>query len=129
MLSSDLKHGDVLAYTHRNNNSLLVECIHLVEGSDYTHAAIVMKYNQKFILEQRTLRMHSYLPLYYALPNEYIYCFRPKFTPHKATFEEFNRKSYGVLGIINSAVKPLVSAMGDIRHNLPTIIPLIRMLK
>jgi hypothetical protein len=103
MLSSDLQHGDVLAYIHRKNAGLLVDTIHLIEGSDYTHSSVVLEiYNNEFILEQHSLRMHSYLPLYYALSGEEIYCFRPRFTPPPATFEEFNRDSYGILGIIDS---------------------------
>ena len=109
MKSSELQHGDVLLYVHRKNVGLLVDTIHFVEGSIYTHTSVIMDVDDnKFNLEQHSLRMHSYLPLYYALEGEEMYCFRPKFIPPSATFDEFNRKSYGILGIIDSLLNHII---------------------
>jgi len=109
MKFSDLKHGDVLLYEHKKKASLFVRGIRFITGSRIEHCGIVLDVdNQKFILEQMSERMHSYLPFYYAKPGEVIHCVRPKFAiPEMDNKTLCKRIDYGYLSICDCLLNHL----------------------
>lgn len=108
--ASELKHGDVLLYERKKYIGILPRLIRIIIGNKMTHAGIVMEVdNKKFVLEQLTPRMHSYLPFYYALPGEVIHCVRPKFTSPSIVLNKFfEREKYGNLAIIDCAINHFI---------------------
>ena len=105
MKASELQHGDVLVYSWRKNASFMARVIRLITGNKVTHCSVVVEYeSNKFILEQMGERMHSFLPLYYAMDGEKISCMRPKFIVPPASYEIFYRKPYGYLCTLDAMV-------------------------
>ena len=104
MKASELLHGDVLCYTHKNNPSFIQRCIRLIEGNQIIHCSIVRKVDGKmFILEALNERIHSYVPFYTVEPNEEICCFRPSFSiPQVEESIYFKREPYGYACILDS---------------------------
>lgn len=103
---TELRHGDVLLFTHKEKANLLQKLIRLIEGSVFVHSAIVREVNgQYFILEALTLRTLSYVPFYYVDEGEQVFCFRPTFKiPEIDERKCWKHEPYGYLCLADSTL-------------------------
>jgi hypothetical protein len=106
MLYTELRHGDILLFTHKEKATFLQKLIRLIEGSSFIHSAAVREVDGKlYILEALTLRTLSYAPFYYLEDAEEVFCFRPTFNLPEINEKSFWRhEPYGYLCLADSAL-------------------------
>jgi len=104
-----LQNGDVLLYEHKRHISFFALAIRIITGSKFVHSSIIInKSNNKFVLEQLSIRSHCFLPFYYAFPGEIIHAVRPFFPVPEIDNSYFNREGYGYRNIIDSLINHTV---------------------
>ena len=102
ILSTELRHGDVLCYTYRTHQSIFARGIRLITGSQFVHVGVVLETpSGMIILEQLGERAFNLKDLYHSMPGEDVFAVRPRFTPFAATYGLIDRSDYGYLAIVD----------------------------
>jgi hypothetical protein len=109
MYLDQLKHGDVLLYEFKTNQSLFVKSIRFATKSQFSHTAVIQDVgSEQVLLEQLKVRTQSILSMYTLISGEVIHVMRPRFTVPSAQKVLFDQKPYGILGILDCALNHLI---------------------
>ena len=125
--ASDLRHGDVLLYEHKRNQSLFVRGIRLITGSKFSHVGIVQDVSYtKLILEQLSEREYSDFHFYKPDVGEVIHIVRPRFPVPPTDSRLINHQGYGHWGIVDCLIN---HALGRLLFGKWTYRPMLSLLK